>query len=173
MKKIIVSILTATALVFSTQAADVTVKLSKLHLCCQSCVNNVNKIVAEVKGVTAAVDREAKTVGLTGPDTATVQKATDALVAAGFFGTSSDASIKINATTGAKGQKVQSLQVSGVHLCCGTCVTVVDETLKAVSGVKSHTAAKGAKSFEVTGDFNDKDVFDALQKAGLTGSVGK
>ena len=27
-------------------------------------------------------------------------------------------------------------------------------------------------SFEVTGDFNDKDVFTALQKAGLTGQAG-
>jgi hypothetical protein len=49
----------------------------------------------------------------------------------------------------------------------------VDEALKSVSGVKSHTAAKGAKSFEVTGDFNDKEVFGALQRAGLTGQAGK
>mgnify|MGYP001413771595 CR=1 FL=1 len=171
MKNLIVSVVTATAFVFSTQAADITVKLSKVHLCCQSCVNNVNKTMADIKGITAVADRDAKTISLTGPDAATVQTATDALIAAGYFGTSSDASIKLNATTGAKGQKMTSLQVSGVHLCCGTCVTVVDETLKAVSGVKGHTAAKGAKSFEVTGDYNDKDVFDALQKAGLSGQA--
>jgi hypothetical protein len=45
----------------------------------------------------------------------------------------------------------------------------VNETLATVPGVTGNTAAKGAKSFEVTGNFNDKDVFDALQKAGLTG----
>jgi hypothetical protein len=39
--------------------------------------------------------------------------------------------------------------------------------------VTGNTAAKGAKSFTVTGDFNDKQVFDALQKAGLTGKVGQ
>ena len=41
-----------------------------------------------------------------------------------------------------------------------------------VSGVTGDTAAKGAESFTVTGDFNDADVFAALQKAGLTGKAG-
>jgi copper chaperone CopZ len=90
-------------------------------------------------------------------------------VAGGYFGKSSDASIKINADTGAKNQKVQSLKIEGLHLCCGKCVKAVTEALATVPGVTGNTAAKGAKSFEVTGDFNDKDVFDALQKAGLTG----
>ena len=52
-------------------------------------------------------------------------------------------------------------------------VSAVDEALKSVSGVKSHTAEKGKKSFEVAGDFNDKEVFTALQKSGLTGKVGE
>ena len=45
----------------------------------------------------------------------------------------------------------------------------VNEALGTVPGVTGNTAAKGAKTFEVTGDFNDKEVFDALQKAGFTG----
>ena len=45
--------------------------------------------------------------------------------------------------------------------------------MKSVSGVKAHTATKNAESFEVTGNFNDKDVLTALQKAGLTGKVVK
>ena len=40
-------------------------------------------------------------------------------------------------------------------------------------GVTGDTAAKGVESFTVTGDFKDSDVFDALQKAGLTGTVGQ
>jgi copper chaperone CopZ len=60
-----------------------------------------------------------------------------------------------------------------VHLCCGKCVTAVDEAVKSVPGVKAHTAVKNAKTFEVTGDFNDKEVFTALQKAGLTGHAAK
>ena len=108
---------------------------------------------------------------LTGPDTATVQKAADALVKAGYFGKSSD--VKMQATTGAKGEKVKSLTVEGPHLCCGKCVKAVDEALKGVPGATAHTATKGAKSFQVTGDFNDKDLFTALQKEGLSGHVAK
>src|SRR5208282_4976943 len=146
-----------------------TVTITDVHLCCQSCVKGVAKAVADVKGLTAKADQDAGTVTLTGPDTATIQKGADALVAAGFFGKSSDASIKINADTGAKNQTVPSIKIKGVHLCCGKCVKDVNQALGNVPGVTGNTAAKGAKSFEVTGNFNDKDVFDALQKAGLTG----
>jgi copper chaperone CopZ len=119
--------------------------------------------------LTGKADEDAGAVTLTGPDTATVQKGADALVAAGFFGKSSDPSIKINADTGAKDQMVQSMKIENLHLCCGKCVKAVNDVLATVPGVTGNTAAKGAKSFEVTGNFNDKAVFDALQKAGLTG----
>jgi copper chaperone CopZ len=157
------------ALTLTVRAADQTVTITDVHLCCPSCVKGVSKAVADVPGLTAKADEDAGTVTLTGPDAATVQKGADALVAAGYFGKSSDASIKINADTGAKNQKVQSIKIEGLHLCCGKCVKAVNEVLAGVPGVTGNTAAKGAKSFEVTGDFNDKDVFDALQKAGLTG----
>ena len=155
------------------QAADVSVKISNVHLCCKSCVTGVEKAVGGVTGATVSVDKDAGTVALGGPDTGTVQKAADALVAAGYFGTSSDSKIQLRNHTGAAGKKVSTLQVNGVHLCCGKCVTAVDDALKTVSGVKSHNAMKGAKSFEVSGEFNDREVFAALQKAGLTGTAGK
>ena len=169
MKKLFASAVLGLALAVSVQAADVSVKLTDVHLCCQSCVKGVQAAVGQVPGMTASADMEEGTVSLTGPDTATVQKAVDALTSAGYFGKSSDPSIKVNAVTGAKDQKVQSLQVEGVHLCCGKCVKSVSDALGTVPGVTGNTAAKGAKTFEVTGDFNDKAVFDALQKAGLTG----
>jgi copper chaperone CopZ len=157
------------ALTLTVRAADLTVTITDVHLCCPSCVKGVSKAEADVAGLTAKADEDAGTVTLTGPDSATVQKGADALVAAGYFGKSSDASIKINADTGAKNQTVQSMKIEGLHLCCGKCVKAVNEVLGGVPGVTGNTATKGAKSFEVTGNFNDKDVFDALQKAGLTG----
>jgi len=173
MKYLIASITTAFALSLSTQAADVSVKLTGVHLCCQSCVKGVVKAVENVPGVTAAADMEEGAVSLTGPDTSSVQKAAEAIVKAGYFGTSSNPGIKIGSDTGAKGEKVQSLHVEGVHLCCGKCVKAASAALESVAGVKANTAAKGAKSFEVTGDFNDQEVFAALQKAGLAGRAGK
>jgi copper chaperone CopZ len=172
MKKLFASAILGLALAVSVRAADVSVKLTDVHLCCSSCVKGVEKAVGAVHGATAKADMDEGTVNLTGPDSATVQKAVDALTAAGYYGKSSDASIKVNSATGAKDQKVQSLQVEGVHLCCGKCVKSVNEALGTVPGVTANTAAKGAKSFTVTGDFNDKEVFTALQKAGLTGKTG-
>jgi len=170
MKTIIASLAIALTVALSAHA-DSTVKLTDVHLCCQSCVKGVNKAVSKVDGVKADASMDDKTITLTGPDAATVQKAVDALTSAGYYGKSSDAAIKVNGETGAKGEKVKSLKVDDVHLCCGKCVKSVNEALKDVPGVTGNTAAKGAKSFTITGDFNDKDAMDALQKAGLTGHV--
>jgi len=161
------------ALTASVQAAEVSVKLTGVHLCCQSCVKGVQKAVGNVNGVTAAADMDEGAVSLTGPDITTVQKAVDGLIAAGYYGKSSDATIKVNADTGVKDQKVKSLRLEGVHLCCGKCVKSVNAALSSVSGVTTNTAAKGSTTFTISGDFNDKDALVALQQAGLTGRVAK
>ena len=161
----------ALTLAFSAGAAEVSAKLTDVHLCCQGCVKGVQKAVANVSGVKADADMDSDTVSLSGPDTATVQKAVDALTDAGYYGKSSNPDIKVNGDTGAKDAKVKSIQVEGMHLCCGKCVKAVGEALGGVPGVSGNTATKGAKSFTISGDFNEKDAMAALQKAGLTGHV--
>ena len=150
--------------------AETTVKLSDVHLCCASCVKGVDKAVAS-SGATAACDRDAQTIMLTAADQATAQKAVNALVAAGYYGKSSDSGIKVNAKTGASDAKVSAMTVSGVHLCCNKCVTTVKKSLEKVPGVEGNTASKDAKTFEVTGNFKPADVFNALHDAGLTGKT--
>jgi len=166
------ALLLTLTLASSPAAAEVTSKISDVHLCCKGCVDGVDKAVGTVDGAKATIDSDAGTVTLSGSDKATVQKAADALVKAGYFG-KSDGVANLNPLTGASGQKVQTLKIEGAHLCCGKCVKAVDRAVKAVPGAKEHTAVKGAKSFEVTGDFNDKDFVTALQKEGLTGRVAK
>ena len=138
MKYLIASIAAAFALSLSVQAAEVSTKLTDVHLCCQSCVKGVAKAVEKIPAVTATADMDEGTVSLTGPDAATVQKAADALVAAGYFGKSSNPDIKVATDTGAKGEKVQSLKVEDVHLCCGKCVKAVNTALESVPGVKAN-----------------------------------
>jgi copper chaperone CopZ len=133
----------------------------------------VEKAISGVTGATAQSDKDAGTVTVTAPDKATAQKAVNALVAAGYFGASSDPAIKVIAKSGAKNEKVQTLKVNGVHLCCNKCVTSVKDALSTVAGVSGNTAAKGAESFDVTGDFNAQQAFIALNKAGLSGKAGK
>jgi copper chaperone CopZ len=153
--------------------AEETVKISDVHLCCKGCVTGAEKAVGTVEAVKAVVEQASGTVTLTGSDAASLQKGATALMKGGYFGKSSDAHVKMDARTGAKGAKVQSLKVEGVHLCCAKCVKAVDQAIKSVPEVKEHTATKGAESFEVTGEFNDEELFKALHKEGLTGKVGK
>jgi len=84
MKAILLPLTALLALALTTQAADVSSKISKVHLCCKGCVNGVEKAVGEVEGAKADVDADGGTVTLSGPDTATVQKAANALVKAGY-----------------------------------------------------------------------------------------
>ncbi len=170
MKKLL--LLASLVAALAVQAADTTVKLSNVHLCCDKCVKGVDKAVSGT-GVTAQCDKAAGTVSLTAADSATAQKAVDALVAAGYYGESSDAAVKVAADTGASDAKVQSMTVTGVHLCCGKCVKAVHAALQKVPGVKEDTASKDSATFDVTGDFSPKDVFAELNKAGLTGKVSK
>ena len=74
-------------------------------------------------------------------------------------------------TTGAPDGKVQKLTITGLHLCCAKCVKAVDKAVMGVSGVTTQTAVKGAKTFDITGNFSAKEVFASLQKEGLTGKV--
>ena len=173
MKNIVTLASILVAFGWSAQAADTSVKLSNVHMCCNGCVKGVDKALSGVTGATAQSDKDAGTVTIKAPDRAGAQKAVDALVAAGYFGTSSDPAIKVISHSGEKAGKVQSLKVTGVHLCCNKCVTSVTDALSKVPGVKGNTAAKGAESFEVSGDFNAKDAFAELNKAGLSGKAGK
>ena len=164
--------LIASAALATFASAETTVKLSNVHLCCKSCVTGVEKAVGKAKGVTATVDKDAGTVSLSGADKAVVQGGVDALVAAGYYGKSDSADVSPKDASGARDGKVTSLKVDDVHLCCGKCVTAVQKAIEKVKGVTGNTAEKGVKSFEVKGDFNPKEVFGALQAAGLTGKVG-
>src|SRR5882762_6326840 len=113
MKNLFAGLLTVSLMILPLQA-ETSTSITNVHLCCPGCVKGVEKAVAEVKDVTATVDKDAGTVTLTGSDKASVQKAANALVAAGYYGKSSDKDIKMVNDTGAKGKKVQTLKLEGV-----------------------------------------------------------
>jgi len=60
MKNILIVFAAASILVVSACAADVTVTITDVHLCCQSCVKGVAKAVADIKGLTAKADQVRK-----------------------------------------------------------------------------------------------------------------
>jgi copper chaperone CopZ len=150
-------------------ASAETVTLTGVHDCCKKCTEGLKKAVATTPGVTADINKS--TVVLTG-ENADLQKAVDAIAAAGFTGTSDQADVKVPVAT-APDEQVKSLTISGTHVCCGKCVTAVEKAVKSVPGVTGDTATKGVDHFEVTGDFNARDLMTALAKAGFTGTATK
>lgn len=165
------ALLAAAALALPNFVSAYAVTLSQVHLCCNSCVDGVNDAVGGVKGATADSDKDAKTITITAADAATAQKAVDALAGAGYYGTSSDAAIKVPAAAVPSGE-VHNLTVSNVHLCCKKCVTGFNKAITKVKGVTGSTAAKDATTFEIQGSFNAQEVIDALHAAGFSAKVG-
>jgi copper chaperone CopZ len=154
----------------ASHAADYSLTLSNVHLCCNSCVKDANAAVTPAMGASAAADKASRTIKITASSQASAQKAVDALVAAGFYGEPSDPKIQMGAVT-APDAHVHSLKVSGVHLCCNKCVSTVNKTVAKVPGVKGTTASKDADSYEITGDFNAREAVNALTAAGFAAKV--
>lgn len=171
MKTLALSLLGSLSLTFTALATDSSVTFKQVHLCCDECVRGAQRSIKGIEGVSMTADKDAETVTLTGPSDAVLQKAANAMAAGGYFGVSDKSSIKPIAHNGTHGKNLQSMIVTGVHLCCGGCVKAVDRAVKETPGATGHTAKKNATTFTVTGNFNDQKFFDALQQEGLSGRV--
>ena len=145
--------------------AETKVTLTGVHLCCKGCVNGVSKAVKKA-GASASCDAKAGTVVVSGAKDAVVA-ALRGVAKAGYYGKSSDKNLAITCQGGAEDKKVKSLTLGGAHLCCGKCVKAVTRAVDATDGAEGHTAAKGSKTFEVTGDFNARAFIQALHDNGL------
>ena len=164
MKTLLLSLLTFTAATFSIHA-ETKVTLSGVHLCCKGCVNGVSKAVKKA-GASATCDANAGSVVITG-DQASVKKALTGMSKAGYYGKSDNKDLAIDCQGGAKDEKVKSLTLGGTHLCCGKCIKAVAKAVNETAGASVHTAKKGSKTFEVTGDFNAAAFISALHANGL------
>lgn len=172
MKRTILSSLLALAAFTSFAAAETTITLQGVHNCCKGCANGITKAAEGIKDVT--VTPEGKKVTITAKSKTNAKKAVEAIQAAGYFGTSEDEVVQAKApvATSAKPEKkLTSATVTGAHLCCGKCVTAVSDAVKTVAGItKSNIVAK-SKTFTVEGEFSEKELLAALNKAGFSGAV--
>lgn len=150
----------------SAALAETKVTISDTHLCCPQCVKIVGETLKGVSGANGECNQKARTITITAADDATVQKAVDALAEAGFHGKTDNDKIKYKPVDAPKG-KVQKLEVSGVHNCCGMCTKVIKETLKDVPGVTSDNVTAKKDSFVVEGDFEAGAVVKSLLDAGF------
>ena len=151
----------------SWAGAESTVTISKTHLCCNNCVTGANKAVSSVAGAKAKCDKDAQTIEITAPDEATAQKAVDALVAAGYYGKATGATMKDD--SGATAGSVPSTEVSGIHNCCNKCTTTINDTIKKAGGTGK--AASKATTFTVTGPLDPVKLVEAFNDAGFSVKV--
>ncbi len=121
-------------------------------------------------GAAAVADKNSHSIKITAASPALAQKAVDALTSAGFYGESSDAKIHVTALS-APDSKVESLQLSGLHLCCGKCVSSFNQVVGKVPGVTGTNAEKDADSVVIKGNFSPQEVAKALNAAGFTAKI--
>jgi copper chaperone CopZ len=91
----------------------------------------------------------------------------DALAAAGFHGVTDSEEIKVKDDSGAKGGKVKSLTLKGIHNCCGSCNMAIKKAVKTVAGVESEDAKARTSTLTVQGDFDGAALVKALNDAGF------
>ena len=157
--------------------AEEKVAMKGVHMCCPGCAAAIEEAVAKAVEdeknpveVAAEIDQENGTVALIGSDLAAVQAAVDQIAAAGFHGKLDNKEVKWPKAKLPK-EKVTSLEVTGVHNCCGACVKAIKGALAEVEGVTGDSLKPKETSFVIEGDFEPKAAFKALHKAGFHPSL--
>ncbi len=151
----------------STASAEVSVTLSKMHLCCGACVKAVEGSIEKVEGSSVKVDADAGKAVVTAPDAKTARQAIAAIARAGFHGESDHDKLKVPENSGVKEGKIKRLELVGVHNCCGGCNSAIKAAIATVAGIEKDTATPKAKTLVVEGEFDGLALVQALNKAGF------
>jgi copper chaperone CopZ len=147
------------------------VEISGAHLCCKQCRDLATKILGKVDGVSDV--NVAATIAFTTKDGQGTITAVKALADGGYFGSVKDdgKEVKVELPT-PKSEKVDSVTIKGIHVCCGMCKTA----LKKVFGDATLEYGKAndvkAADVKVTGKDLDKlKLIEALRAAGFNGTI--
>lgn len=153
------------------------VSISKVHICCDSCVSAVDEALADVKGVSnVAAVKDTKTIAFTAADDKAAEAGIAALAKHGFFGQAKHGTKKMEfPSTGAKkGEKSNQIELYGVHLCCGACVLGAKESLKNVGGLSVIEVDRAGGKITLKGaGMETAKALDALNAGGFYASLKK
>ncbi len=147
-------------------AAETRITLTDVHICCGTCVKDINKTLSKVKGVTAKVDQAKKSVSIMAKDDVAGMRALNALMKAGFHGKSDNKKLAMKALL-PKG-KTNRFVFQGAHNCCGTCVKAITKAAKSVDGVAAVAVEPRGDTFVVEGDdFEVAAIVRAMNASGF------
>jgi copper chaperone CopZ len=174
--KLFLSIAAALSLVFvavpETQAGGVTVK--KAHVCCGQCVTIVKKTLTDLEGVTnPGADQKTGTITFDAADDAAAKRGIEALAKAGFHGSAAhgDKAVEFPKTSAKKGDKANTVTFTGVHLCCGQCVTGAKKALENIKNVEINVD-RATQTVTLTGkDIDVLEVVNAFNAGGFHGNL--
>lgn len=151
------------------------VEVKGAHICCAQCVKVVAKILSGVDGVSdVKSDVKTKTVTFTAKNAAAAKAGFKALTDGGFFGTATEdgKALKADVAPVTKSEKVNSITVKNVHVCCGLCQKAVKATFPDAKVGFEGDGAQRTVTIEGTG-LERSAVIDALRKAGFNGTIEK
>lgn len=167
--------LVLSGLTASAGAGEVTVK--GVHLCCGACVRDAGDALKGIEGVSQpTANRDSKVVAFKAADDKAAQAGIEALANAGFHGTAThgDKELPFPASGAKKGEKADAVTITGVHLCCGACVTGAQKALDGLEGVTAIDIDRNEETVKLTGKSIDVSAaIDALNKGGFHGTVKK
>jgi periplasmic mercuric ion binding protein len=156
-----------------SEAGRVTVK--GVHLCCGACVAGVEEALIDVEGVSdVAADRNSKIVTFTAAGDSAAQKGIDALAKAGFHGAATHGEKKLSfpASGAKKGEKSNRIVLTGLHLCCGACVTGAQQALENVAGAATIEFDRKERIARIIGEgILVEEAVAALNAGGFHGTV--
>ena len=154
-----------------------TVTIRSVHLCCGGCVDGAKSALDGIDGVSdVKADVNSKSVVFAAKTEKAAIKGIEALAEHGFFGKAAfgkkdlafpDAGAK-------KGEKRDTLTLTGVHLCCGACKKAVHEALTKLDGMTSMEIDAASETVKLNGaGMATLDAVELLQKAGFYGKLAK
>jgi len=159
-------------LINNTLQAETKVKVSKTHLCCASCVSAVEKTLGNLEGVKHTADQDSHSIEIVAASDEAAQKALDALAAAGFYGELDNTKLKF-ADVAVSKDKVERIELTGIHNCCGACTQAIKKAIGGVDGCTANTVKPRQNSFVVEGKFSGESLVKALLDSGFYVQVKK
>ncbi len=172
-QNLIVTFVAATLLIGAETTTSVSIK--GVHLCCGSCSDSAEAALEGLKGITkAGTDRNTKLIAFQAATKEDAIAALKSLAKEGFYGaaTFGKDELKWPDSGAKKGQKVPTVVIENVHLCCGACVTGAKEALEKLASADEIDIDRNAALITVKGkELDEADVIAALNKGGFYGKV--
>jgi len=172
-QNVIVTFLAATLLIAADKTTSVSIK--GVHLCCASCSSGAEAALEGLKGISkTGTDRNTKLIAFQAETKEDAIAALNSLAKEGFYGTAmfGKEELKWPDSGAKKGQKVPTVVIEGVHLCCGACVTGSKEALEKLVNATEIDIDRNAEIITVKGkELDEAEVIAALNKGGFYGKI--